>query len=130
MRKEKAVLYSQSYLKFYMNPLLKLTIFSSPSFSNLEAYEIPYRTKKEVVVHVFSHRRIAELFTFGGLDASTKIKDEMKYKMCGKVNLNKGGKNAIGYIVDEDKEKEEKEKKEKEKEEERRKRRMRAYVKK
>ena len=102
--KESVVLHSQAYRSFFMNYLLKLTIFGNPSFCNLFPYEIPYSRKKQTVIHIYSHRRMSELFSFGGLDASELYKDGVKYFVCGKVNLRKGKKNVIGYIMDEDEE--------------------------
>ena len=102
--REEVVLHAQTYRSFFMNYMLKLTIFGNPLFCNLFPYEIPYRLKKQTIIHIHSHRRMSELFSFGGLDASELCKDGVKYIICGKVNLRKGRKNIIGYIMDEDEE--------------------------
>ena len=49
--RERVVLYSQSYRSFFMNHLLKLTIFGSPLYSNLLPHEVVYRFKKNNIVH-------------------------------------------------------------------------------
>ena len=99
--KERVVLQTQSYRSFHMNHLLKLTIFGNPLFCNLLPYEIPYRTKNQAILHIYSKKRISELLTFGGLDATELYKDGLKYVLCPKVNLRKGRRNIIGYVMDE-----------------------------
>ena len=102
--RERVVLYSQSYRSFFMNQLMKLTIFGSPLYSNLLPHEVVHRFKKETILFIFSHRRFSDLFTFGGLDASVVHKDGMKHVICAKANLRRGTKNTIGYVIDEDNE--------------------------
>ena len=102
--RERVVLYSQSYRTFFLNHLLKLTIFGSPLYSNLLPHEVVHRSKKETILFIFSHWRISDLFTFGGLDASVVHKDGMKHVICAKANLRRGTKNTIGYVIDEDNE--------------------------
>ena len=100
--RERIVLRSQSIRNFIISNLLKITIFGSLSFSDLFSNEIIYATKNEVVVHLLSHRRMSELLTYGGLDATIiKKHNGMSYKLCGKVILQKGGRSTIGYIMDE-----------------------------
>ena len=99
---ERVVLYSQHHRTFFLNHLLKVSIFGSPLFSTLSQHELIHRTKRQVVLHLLSHKRIESLFKFGGLSAVTFEKNGMKHLCCGKVNLIRGGKNMIGYIVDEE----------------------------
>ena len=104
---ERVIIGAQVYRLFYLSPLLSRTIFGSPLFSSLTWYELKYDTKKNVVIHIYSHRRIMELLTYGGLSAASFLhsnpESNFKYKICGKVNLKRtrDGKNVIGYIVDE-----------------------------
>ena len=98
---ERIILYTQSYRSFHMNHLLKLTIFGNPLFCNLLPYEVPYRWKNQSVIHIFSHRRLSELLTFVGLDATEIYKDGLKYVACGKANLRRGRRNIIGHVMDE-----------------------------
>jgi hypothetical protein len=99
---EKVVMYSQIYRIFYFNHLLKVTIFGMPLYSKLLPHEVPYQSKKQTIIHLFSHRRISELLNFGGLAAATQYKDGLKYLCCAKVNLKRRGKNSIGYVIDEE----------------------------
>ena len=99
--KERVVLQTQSYRSFHMNHLLKLTIFGNPLFCNLLPYEIPHRSKNQAILHIYSKKRISELLTFGGLDATELYKDGLKYVLCPKVNLRKGRRNIIGYVMEE-----------------------------
>ena len=100
--RESIILHSQSYRSHFMSHLLQLTIFGNPKFLYLFPYEIPYRSRKQAIVHLFSQRRISDLFTYGGLNASEVKRDGMKYVICCKVNLKHGRKNIIGYAVDKD----------------------------
>jgi hypothetical protein len=100
--KEKILLLNQFYKTFHLNYLLKVTMFGSPLFSSLYPFEIVHRSKKQTVIHFSSHRRIREIFTFGGMDASTYCKNGLRYICCGKVCLiNQKGMETIGYIIDE-----------------------------
>ena len=100
---ERVVVSTQSYRKFYMNYLLKLTLFGSPLYRyELNPHEVPYRSSKQTILHIYSHRRFCELFTYGGLNAGTIIKDGLKYMICAKANLRRGRRNIIGYVLDED----------------------------
>ena len=85
----------------FLNHLLKVSIFGSPLYSNLQSHEITHKGKKQTVLHLFSHRRLSELLKFGGLDATTFYKNGIKFICCAKVNLKKGEKNMIGYVIDE-----------------------------
>ena len=98
---EKVVMYSQIYRIIYLNHLLNVTIFGMPLFSKLLSYELRYISKRQKIIHILSHRRMSELFNFGGLDATTHYKNGLKYLCCAKVNLKRRGKNSIGYVLDE-----------------------------
>lgn len=93
----------QKYRIFYLNYILKLSIFGYPLFSNLHHHEIILRKKRECILHIYSHERASNLMTFGGVNACSIIKNGKRFLMCGKVNLKNGdGKNRIGYIIEED----------------------------
>ena len=99
---ESVKLHSQCYRSLYMNYLLKISIFGQhPFYSPLLPHEIVRRTKKEVIIHFYSHRRISELFCFGGLNATEIWHHGIKYYCCAKANLKDGKKNIIGYVMDE-----------------------------
>ena len=99
---ESVKLHSQCYRSFYINHLLKISIFGQPPFyPPLLPHEIVRRTKKEVIIHFYSHRRISELFSFGGLNATEIYTHGVKYYCCAKANLKDGKKNIIGYVMDE-----------------------------
>ena len=96
-------LQGQKYRNFYVNYLLKLTIFGCPLYSNLLGHEIPYKTKKQAIVSFYSYKRMEETFDFGGLKATVFYKDQKKCLCCPKVNLKtRSGMNIIGYVMDEE----------------------------
>ena len=99
---ETVVLYTQAYKSFYLSHLLKLTIFGSPLYSKLLPHELIIKTRKQALVFFYSHRRISDLFSFGGLNATIFFKDSLKYVCCAKVNLRHDGKNIVGYVMDEE----------------------------
>ena len=99
---ERVLLNSQRYQSLYMNHMLKLTIFGCPLFSNLLGHEMAYRTEKQVIVYFYSHRRVSELFEFGGLNGTKFFRKGKKYMCIPKVNLRTArGRNIIGYVMDE-----------------------------
>lgn len=100
--KETVVLYTQAYKSFFMSDLIKLSIFGSPLFSNLLNHEVVHRTTRQTIVFIYSHRRMTDLFKFGGLSATTFYKDNLKYICCAKANLQRGTRNIIGYVMDEE----------------------------
>ena len=86
-----------------MNYLLKTSIFGQhPFYSPLLPHEIVHRTKKEVIIHFYSHRRISELFCFGGLNATEVYNQGVKYCCCAKANLKVEHKNIVGYVMEEE----------------------------
>ena len=100
--RERVVLNKQGYRSFYLSHLLKLSLFGSPLYSNLLGHEIIYRKKNQTIVFFYSHRRISDLFVFGGLNGTEFLKDGMNYICCLKANLrNQRGRNIIGYVMDE-----------------------------
>ena len=100
--RERLVLNKQVYKSFFLNHLLKVAIFGSPLFSTLWHHEIVHRTKKQTVIHMLSHRRLSTLLKFGGMDATTFHKNGTVFVCCAKVNLMIGGRNIVGYVIDED----------------------------
>ena len=99
---ERVTLYTQSYRSFYLTHLLKLSIFGSPLLSNLSQHEIVYRKRRTSVVFIYSYERMTDLFSFGGLNATTFFMDGLKYVCCAKANLTRGQLNAIGYVMEEE----------------------------
>jgi len=100
---ERVTVDSQNYRTFFISHLLKLSIFGSPLYSKLLDHEIMYRRRRETIVFIYSHRRMSELFTFGGLSGAEFYKNGLKYVSCAKVNLrDRRGRNIIGYVMDED----------------------------
>ena len=92
----------QKYRVFYLNYILKLSIFGYPLFSNLHPHEIVLRKKREVILHIYSHERASNLMTFGGVNACSIIKNGKRFLMSAKVNLkNTAGLNRIGYVIEE-----------------------------
>ena len=51
---------------------------------------------------IYSHRRFEDLFCFGGLSGGSFYSDRLKYLCCAKANLSRGGRNIIGYVMDEE----------------------------
>ena len=93
---------NQVYKSLYINFLLKSTIFGS-NFTNLHPSELQYQTKNQAILHILSNRRMKELFTFGGMNASTLKKDGCEFICCAKANLKtRNDKNVIGYVIDEE----------------------------
>lgn len=99
---ERVKLQSQKYRSFYLNHLLKLTIFGCPLYSHLLGHEIPFHNKKGAIVFFYSYRRMTEVFDFGGLKGTVFYRNDKKYFCCPKVNMkNQRGQNIVGYVVDE-----------------------------
>ena len=93
---------SQKYTCFCLTYLLLLSISGSPLYSNLNSYEIVHRYKKSVVLHLFSYKRMMDLFTFGGKSFATHWRNDFGYLLYDRVNLCMNGKNIVGEIIDED----------------------------
>ena len=88
------------FRSFIFNHLLTISLFG-PNFSSLLQHEIVYKSNDINVLHIFSHRRMKEIFTFGGMDASTYYVNDKKIICCGKVNVKMNDLNEIGYIINE-----------------------------
>ena len=103
--KERVRIHNQIYKSMYINELLLLTIFGSPLFSVLLPHEIVHKSKNQVIIHLFSHKRISKLFTFGGLSAcnfQNKKLNTYNYCVGAKVNMTVKGKgDVVGYVIDE-----------------------------
>ena len=104
---EKIRIGTQVLCYFYVSPLLMFAIFgNSPLFSSFHDYEIKYDKKNLIIAHIYSHRRLLDLFTYAGLSAVSFLhpnqKSTLKYIACGKASLkSRDGKHIIGYIVNE-----------------------------
>ena len=102
--KERVRVHNQIYRTMFINELLLLTVFGSPLFTALSPHEIVHRSKNQVIIHLFSSRRISELFTFGGLSACNFQHRKLNtYNYCvgAKVTMDVRGKEVVGYVIDE-----------------------------
>ena len=99
--KERVQLRSQVYRAIHLNYLLKLTLFGS-EFSNLFNYEVIERTKKQVLIHLASKRRVNEILSIYGLSASSHHMNGIDYCCCAKVNAEENNRSITGYVIDED----------------------------
>ena len=96
---------SQSYRDFRVSYLVELVIFGR-YFKSLHNSEIIKRTKKQIIVHISSKKRMDELFSKEGLNATEflmEASDNQQYdQTCsGKVSIMVGGKLILGYILTE-----------------------------
>ena len=83
----------------FVSPFLKK---DSPFFSNLQSFEVVYRGGNEVVLHLFSTRRISDKCTFGGVDLSKYYKGKRVICIGAKASLTDGnGQSIIGCVFDE-----------------------------
>ena len=100
--KERVSTGTQVYKSMTFSHLLLVTIFDSPFFSNLQSFEVVYRGGNEVVLHLFSTRRISDKCTFGGVDLSKYYKGKRVICIGAKASLTDGnGQSIIGYVFDE-----------------------------
>ena len=93
----------QVFRSFYISHLLITTLFGVTNFSSLRSYEVVY--KKEVVVaHLFSSRRLREIFTFNQVFPFEYHDGSNHYSVGAKVYLvDRGdGKECIGCVMEED----------------------------
>ena len=102
---ERVIIGSQTYRNFRFSYLAEISIFG-PNFSLLSSNEIISNTKKMVLVHIASQRRMKDLFSKEDLVATEFCvsKNNMEYiqSCCGKVNINYNNRFIIGYILLED----------------------------
>ena len=100
--KERVKVVSQSYRCVYMNLLTRLSLFG-PNYRKLLDSEVVYSTKKVLLVHISSKKRMEELFTVADMcGVKFKHKSGLKWHTCsGKVNTKKHGWNRVGYILEE-----------------------------
>ena len=88
---------SQYLLRASMSHLLQNIIFGV-SFEKLTPVEIIQRTKKTIVIHISSARRLQELFNIRDTTLVTTEFNQAMYWACPKVFYN----NTFGYVVDDD----------------------------
>ena len=88
---------SQYLLRASMSHLLQNIIFGV-SFEKLTPVEIIQRTKKTIVIHISSARRLQELFNIRDTTLVTTEFNQAMYWACPKVFY----KNTFGYVVDDD----------------------------
>ena len=62
-----------------------------------------YKSKKVEIFHIASMSWMKKLFTLPGMSgiSFTDASSGIEHSCCGKVNTVYGGKNLIGYIIDE-----------------------------
>ena len=88
---------SQYLLRAPISHLLQNIIFGV-SFEKLTPVEIIKRTKKTIVIHIRSARRLQELFSIRDTCMVTTEFNQALYWACPKVFF----KNTFGYVVDDD----------------------------
>ena len=100
---ESVILGAQTYRSFFLSHHLKITIFGSPLLCTLSRHEVAHRTKKQTILHFYSHQRLSKLLTFGGLCAASVEKDNKIHKCAPKMNLKRRETNQhiIGYAMEE-----------------------------
>lgn len=104
--KERVKLRLQTYRKFLLPSLLNLVLFGGDSYSHLTNREVVYKTRRIVVIHIASQRRMREMFTVVEECGVEFVVGGIMNTCCGVVNVQvrgEGGgcKNVKGYIVDE-----------------------------
>ena len=75
-----------TFTDIFLNHLLTISLFG-PNFSPLLQHRIVYKSNDVNVLHIFSHLRIKEIFTFGGMDASTYYVNDKMIICCWKNGL-------------------------------------------
>ena len=97
---ERVKIGSQTLRSFNLPFLLRLSLFGENN-RKLYDYELVKETKRCSVIHISSMARIQELFTVTE-ECGCKFEYEDVIISCsGKVNVQDGNKNILGYIVDE-----------------------------
>ena len=91
----------QSYKFIYFNLLLSQCLFGV-NFKKLHNREIITKTNKYILIHISSVSRMENIFTLEGLSAAFFQRSHgLVHTCCGKVNLVRGVKHMIGYILEE-----------------------------
>lgn len=72
-------------------------------FSKLAEHEVISQTKRSILIHISSQRRMNDLFTVAGLSAASFKKNKKVFSCAGKVNTIYEDRNLTGFIVDENK---------------------------
>eukprot|EP00978_Attheya_sp_CCMP212_P014420 scaffold36716_cov41-Attheya_sp.AAC.4 len=98
--KEKVKIGSQSYRKFELNNLIKLSLFGK-NWSKLRHYETVFKSKRSALIHIASENRMTNIFTLWGLCGSAFEVSGLVHTCCGKVSIKMDGQHCVGYIVDE-----------------------------
>ena len=99
--KERVRIDSQTYRTFSLSFLLGVSIFGE-EYCNFYEYETIMRTKKLILFHISSQRRMRDLLTVENQYATKHNVRRVKQTCCGKVNMkDTKGRNILGYILDE-----------------------------
>ena len=99
--KERVRIDSQTYRTFSLSFLLGVSIFGE-EYCNFYEYETIMRTKKLILFHISSQRRMRDLFAVENQYATEHNVQGVKKTCCGKVNMkDTEGRNILGYILDE-----------------------------
>ena len=78
------------------------TVIFGNDHSKLQDSKLIFNSKKRVLIHIASRRRMEELFTNMGQCGVTFEKDNILFCCSGKVSLkNRNNKNVVGFVVNE-----------------------------
>ena len=94
---ERVNMHSQYLLRASMSLLLQNIVFGV-DFKKLTPREVIKRTKKTIVIHIRSARRLQELFAIRDTCMVTSEFNQALYWACPKVFF----QNTFGYVVDDD----------------------------
>ena len=93
----------QVFWYFQLNKLLKAVLFGIGFEKIHNNYELVYKTKKEVVIHIASMQRMRDIFSLNGLEPCHQERRGMMYACSAKVSLlNRSGQSIIDYVTKED----------------------------
>ena len=98
---EKVTLGAQAFKSYSVTEILS-TCFLGEYHSKSKDREMKVETAKQYTAHITSRRRAMEIFTLKGLCAVDFEYPDHNRSICGRVNVVRGDKNVIGYILDED----------------------------
>ena len=101
---ERVLIGLQTYREFRISYLVELSIFGK-EYCNIKKNEIIFKSKKQILFHISSQKRMKEIFSKEELDATeyevTKNNYNYTQTCSGKVNLKYNNRNVVGYILEE-----------------------------
>ena len=102
--KEKVPVLSQTYREFRFSFLMERTLFGD-NLSILKKNEVVLKTKKQVLLHICSQKRMKTIFSKEASNATEFLVDKYDinytHSCCAKINVLFNKKNIIGYILEE-----------------------------